>query len=542
MRKITRPMMKLPHATTLFSRHEERALKNQKRLKVNQLLAALLVFFLGSGVALGADLLLIDAAREQNVEAVQQLLSDGIDPNEKQPDGATALHWAVYQENADVLQSLIEAGADVNIVNRLGTSALFIAAKSGNADLIKRLLEAGANPNLALQLGETPLMSAARAGTAEGVRLLVAAGADVNASESSRQQTALMWATAQGHIDVVRALIEAGADLDARSKIRPMLMYTDATNGGAFDQGVTEQLGGYSPLLFAARQGEVEIAKLLLNAGANIEGVAGNNTSPLVVAAHSGHTALAKLLLEQGANPNTIGAGYTALHAAILRGDLETVEALLEKGAEPNVRLLKPHPVQRASEDWALKTPMVGATPYWIAASFREAEIMRVLADAGADPLLANNEQLSRPRSRPDRDSYMPAVVGGLLSTVQAAIRGDSTRQRYYVQPNPDPNGEEQLALAAVKEAADHGVNLNHTDFTGSTALHDAAARGLPNIVRELASRGADVNALNRRGQTPLDQAIAAAARPNFFGFNTSVPGPTAREVLEEFGAVRSQR
>ena len=132
-------------------------------------------------------------------------------------------------------------------------------------------------------------------------------------------------------------------------------------------------------------------------------------------------------------------------------------------------------------------------------------------------------------------------MIGGLETTLQAAIKGDSTRGRYYVQANPDPAGEEQLALAAVKAAADQGVNLNHTDFTESTALHDAAARTLPNIIRELAERGADINALNAREQTALDLAIIAENRPNFFGFETSIPGPAASEVLKGFAAVKSE-
>jgi hypothetical protein len=148
---------------------------------------------------------------------------------------------------------------------------------------------------------------------------------------------------------------------------------------------------------------------------------------------------------------------------------------------------------------------------------------------------------LSIPRNREDREFYTPKVVSGFESSVQAAIRGDSTRSRYYVQPNPDPAGEKQLALAAVIAAAEHGVDLNHRDFSESTALHDAAARKLPNIVRELAQRGADVNAINSRGRTPLDMAVAAESRDNFFDFNVSVPGPTASEVLKEFAAVRSE-
>ncbi len=484
---------------------------------------------------------LIEAARNQDSESVQALLNAGTNPNEQQTDGATALHWAVYLEDLEMVSVLIDAGANANAVNRLGASPLYVAAKSGHGELIKQLLDAGADPNLALQMHETPIMTAALSGSADGVRSLLAAGANINARESSRNQTALMWAANQGHVEVVKELVNAGADLEARSKIRPMLMFADATNGGAFDQGVMENLGGYSALLFAASQGYVEIAELLIGAGADINGRAGNGTSPLVVATHSGHSEFAQLLLDKGADPNSIDAGYTALHAAILRGDLETVEALLEHGADPDVRLQKANPVQRASEDWVLKTPLIGATPFWIAASFREAEIMQALINGNADPLLSNEEQWSRPRNREDRDSYEPQVVGGFSSPVQAAITGDSTRGRYYVQANPDPAGEEQLALAAVIVAADNGVNLNHKDFTESTAMHDAAARLLPNIIRELVNRGADVNALNGRGQTPLDLAILSESRPNFFGFDTSIPGPSASEILKEFGGVQSQ-
>ena len=404
-----------------------------KYLRKSRLALSLLVL-LATGATLpvytsAADL--IDVARTQDSAALQTLLDDGADPNERQPDGATALHWAVYRESRDMVDALLAVGADVNAVNRLGASPLYVAAKSGHGELIERLLDAGADPNHALQMNETPIMTASRSGTVAGVQALIAAGADVNARESSRNQTALMWAAAQGHVEVARLLIRAGAELEARSKVRPRLMYVDATNGGAFDQGAMENLGGYSALLFAARQGDVEMARLLLNAGADIDGLAGNGTSPLVVAAHSGHTALAIELLNRGADANSMGAGYTALHAAILRGDLDTVESLLDHGADPDQRLLKPTPVQRASEDWVLKTPLVGATPYWIAASFREADIMRALADGGADPLQTSQELWSRPRARADRDSYTPEVVGGFESAVQAAVKGDSTRQRF---------------------------------------------------------------------------------------------------------------
>lgn len=488
---------------------------------------------------------LIDATRKQDLESVRTLLADGADANAAQADGATALHWAAHRENSDLIAALIDAGADVNAANRLGATPLYIAARSGRSDLIQQLLAAGANPNVQLTEGETPIMSASRTGATEGVRDLIASGANVNVIETSRDQSALMWAAAQGHLGVVEELITAGADLEARSKVRPMLMFADATNGGAFDQGVTENLGGYSALLFAARNGHTNVAAALLAAGADIDGQAGNGTSPLVVATHSGHTELALLLLREGANPNSMGAGYTALHAAILRGDLVTTDALLNHGADPNTRLEKANPVQRASEDWALKSPLIGATPYWIAANFREPEIMRRLAQAGADPLLTNNEQYRRLRDRESRTNPPPPeVIGGFASAVHAAVRGDSTRQRFYVQANPDPVGEESLALEAVIVAAEHGVDLNATDFTGSAAIHDAAARNLATVVRELVARGADINLVNGGGRTALDLAEAAERRLGRGILAQETPeytGPTARQVLEELGAGRPQ-
>ncbi len=528
-------------AKTPLQGMDEPSRRGERRPAISRMLLLLVFLCAATGIARAADPSLIAAARYEDAAAVRQLLSDGVDPNTRQADGATALHWAVYRQDLDMLAALLEAGADVNSVNRLGASPLFIAAESGHAGMMQSLLAANANPNLTLQMGETPLMTAARSGSTTGVLALLAAGADVNAHENSRGQTALMWAAVQGHVEVARALLNAGADLEARSMVRSRLMFADATNGNAFDQGVMEQLGGFSPLLFAAQLGDVAMGRLLLGAEANIEGVAGNGVSPLVVAIHSGHTPFAQLLLEKGADANAIGAGYNALHAAVLRGDLAGVTSLLEHGADPNVRLQKANPVQRASEDWTFRTAHIGATPFWLAASFREAEIMRALAQAGADPLMSNEELWDRPRDRADRDSWTAVVVGGFESALQAAIRGSSSRDRYYVIAEADPVGEELLALAAVKVAVELGVNLNHTDFTKSTALHDAASRNLGTIVRELAMQGADINALNSRGQTPLDLAFAAESRTSFFGFDLSVSGPTARAVLEELGAMRSK-
>ena len=289
----------------------------------------------------GADLPLVEAVKSRDTDAVRTLLAEGVDVNAPQSDGATALHWAAYRDDVDTAALLIEAGANVNTANELGATPLWLAADNGSPTMIERLLDAGANPNVALPEGETPVMTASRTGNADVVRLLLAHGAALNVSEHSRGQTALMWAVAQGHHAVVATLLEHGADVAARSKARPRLMHADSTNASQYDQGVMWNRGGFTPLLFAARHGDIDSARLLLRAGAEVNDTAPTGASALVVAAHSGHGAFAATLLDEGADPNAAGAGYTALHSAILRGDRTLVEQLLNHGANPNARLEK---------------------------------------------------------------------------------------------------------------------------------------------------------------------------------------------------------
>ena len=480
---------------------------------------------------------LIEAARLQDSDAVSILIREGAAVDSRQADGSTALHWSVYRDDASMVEVLLLAGADVNIVNRLGASPLWLAAANGSADLIGRLLEAGANPNATLHAGETPLMAAARAGTVGGVRLLVAAGAALEAREQTREQTALMWAVAQGHHAVAKVLLAAGADVMARSKVRPRLVYADGTNGGVFDQGLVEQLGGFTPLLFAARHGDVESARVLLAGGASINDPAPNGASPLVVAMHSGHTRLVEFLLERGADPNAGGAGYTPLYAAVLRGDLDATRALLARGADPNTRLERGTPVRRASQDWTLRPEYVSATPFWLAAVYREPAIMRLLAEFGADPLLTTTEAWLSVRERAGGVGP-PQLVGGYVTPVMAAVRGASGRGRRFTVADPDPEAEERLALEAVTVAAELGVDVNAADETGTTALHGAASRNLVSIVRFLGARGAALDVKNREGRTPLDLATAASQRGRgVTGLGVDWSSPTAVDVLRELGA-----
>ena len=481
---------------------------------------------------------LIEAAKAQDTKSVRALLGEGADVNAVQPDGATALHWAAYRDDLDTADLLIGAGADVDAANELGATALWLAAGNGSATMVGHLLDAGAQPNASLPEGETPIMTASRTGNVDAVRLLLAAGADVNASEHSRGQTALMWAVAQGHQSVVRALIAHGADVAARSITRPRLMHADSTNASQYDQGVMWNRGGFTSLLFAARLGDLESARLLLDGGAGIDDPAPTGASPLVVAAHSGQGAVAGLLLERGADPNTAAAGYTALHAAILRGDRRLVEQLLERGADPGVRVERGTPIRRASQDWALSPSLVSATPYWLAAYFRDPYMMRDLVAAGADPRKTTLE-MWRPVFERAGGVGPPFVAGGFATPLMAAVRGTSTRNRFFLSGGSrrDPDIEERHALETVRVAVELGADIDATDWNGDAALHTAASRNYTTVIRLLAELGADLDVKNAAGRTPLALAkSAAAARAN-----RVVPGRDpagdAAELLRELGA-----
>ena len=231
------------------------------------------------------------AVRAGDVARVHTLLAAGADVNAPQGDGATALHWAAHRNDAETAALLIAAGADVDAANALGATPLWLAATNGSAPIVARLLEAGADPDVTLRMGETPLMAAARGGSRPVVELLLAHGADPNAAERERGQTALMWAAAQGHAGVVRRLARHGADVHARSRVWHQLENTAGNTNTSGNFRMAH--GGSTPLLFAARNGDVETARALLEAGADVNDAAAAGTSALVVAAHSGHGTLA---------------------------------------------------------------------------------------------------------------------------------------------------------------------------------------------------------------------------------------------------------
>ena len=459
----------------------------------------------GTGDLLAADdLRLVEAVRHEDAETVRALLDQQVDVNTPQPDGATALHWAAYLDDLETAVLLLEAGANANATNDYGVTPLWLACTNAAGAMVEQLVSAGANPNAALsESGATVLMNCARTGNADTVRTLSAHGADVNAKESSLEQTALMWAVSQRHPAVVEVLLEHGADVTARSRVtrevisralQGDLQYGLRLRMYGSDAEETQR-GGFTPLLFASRTGDVESARLLLKTGADVNDTAADRTSPLVMATYSGQGAIAEFLLENGANPNAAGAGYTALHTAVLTGNLDVVKALLAHGARPDAQITQGTRVTRNGQALEFGEHWLGATPFCLAAKFAETEMLRVLAANGADTQLAM------------RNGWTPLMVaagagwrhGRWDRRDRSSITDLATQVEMY---------DEHGTLEAVKLTVELGADVNAVDEEGSTALHAVVDKGFDTVVKFLVDQGANLHAKNRRGQTPLDRLL----------------------------------
>ena len=427
------------------------------------------------GVEAGAWPPLVDAARNTDRGALRALLEKNTDVNAADTDGSTALHWASYRDDLESADLLIHGGAEVNAATDLGVTPLWSASLNGSAVMVRRLLDAGANPNAALLLGETPLMTAARSGYPDIVELVLAENADVNA-RAARGQTALMWAVAQKHPDVVKVLLAHGANVQARSEVWSQVMAVQPHGYPDYYRAIPH--GGNTALMFAAGVGDLASAKLLVAAGADVNDANAWGVSATVLAAHSGYRELVEFLLEKGADPNMGGAGFTALHVAIMRRDEKMVSPLLVHGADPNTMLRTWTPRRRSSKDLHFSPELVGATPFWLAARFSQPGVMRLLVKHGADPLFVHRSVYvtgAKWRERKEATTALMAATG----------MGGGTA---WVHLAPDEH--ESLTLEAVKLAAELGIDINAASTDGRTVLVGAMALRYESVIKFLIEKG----------------------------------------------------
>jgi ankyrin repeat protein len=419
------------------------------------------------------------------------------DVNARLSDGGTALLWAVHEGDVAKAEALIRAGADVTIANDYGATPMMEAAAAGNTALIKMLLDAGADVESPNAEGQTALMAVARTGNVEAAKLLLKKRAKVDARENWGGQTALMWAAAQGHAEMVKLLIKHGADVNARATVHEWSRRVTA-EGRPKDMN----RGGLTPLLYAAREGHIEVAKALLAGGADIDLPEPDGATPLVIALMNLRWDFAKFLIEAGANVNDWDLyGQTPLYVAVDMNTLpiggrvdlpsedrtsgiEVIELLLKSGANPNAQLKLRPPYRNAVFDRnADEMLTTGATPLMRAAKAADIPAIELLLKHGALVDL------------PNKDGLTPLACAAGAGRSTGATRGRLAT--------------EEDIVATVQVLLKAGADVNAKTRSGETALHGAALRGWNNLVQVLVDAGAELDAPATALQlTPIDYAM----------------------------------
>jgi ankyrin repeat protein len=486
---------------------------------------------------------LADAAMQGDIRTVRELLKQKVDVNVSQGDGMTALHWAAFRDNLEMARLLVQAGASVKTATRIGgITPLFMACNNGSVEMIQLLLGAGADATAVNTVnGSTPLMAAATSGNAQAVTLLLDRGAQVNVKETGHGQTAIMFAAAFNRPAVVEILASKGADLNAMTPVEDLtsrpkydengnLIKPDpnaAVASGAA-RGTAAAMGGMTALLFAARDGQIDAAKALVKAGADLNLSSGaEHTSPLVMAFTNARFDVGKYLLDQGADPNIPNVyGLTALYAAIdaeyaphswapaaLTTNehvtlIEVVRDLLDRGADPNAKLVKKLWYRPTSHGREWIRPE-GSSPFWRAAMAADPEAMRLLVQRGANPRTPSDDG--------DTPVMMAAGVGWIPGN--------------FSQTAPDP----KAWLNAVKYCIEElGLEINTQDKLGYTALHGASWRANHEVIQYLVEKGARLDLANKKNEYVSDMANGVEVNP---GGDLPLEKPETVALLVKLGA-----
>jgi ankyrin repeat protein len=456
---------------------------------------------------------LADAAMHRDMAAVRSMLNQKADVNAPGADGTPALHWVVRVDDLEMARLLIQAGANAKMTDRYGVTPISLAASNGNAAMIKLLLDAGADANSVDPTGETTLMTAAKVGDLEAVRTLLDGGAKVDTTDPTFKQTALMVAVRENHPEVVALLVKRGANVNAQTRTgeTPGWILPNSVPGfghgiGIIRGGLPERgsryftPGGLTPLLYAARDGRLEAAKILLDAGADLEMMDPNGITPLLLAISNDQMSTAYFLIDKGAKINVSDwYGRTPLWTAVevrnMDEDnasfengidrepvLDLIKVLLEKGANSNARTKESIPIRRfmlrttGTLEWV---DFTGQTPFLRAAYAGDITVMRLLLKYGADPKIA--------------------TFGGTTPLMAAAGVNWVVDQTY-------DEGEKNL-FEAVKLCYDLGLSVNDANSMGITAVMGAANRGSDEILEWLVSKGARLDVKDNEGRTPLNWA-----------------------------------
>jgi uncharacterized protein len=449
-----------------------------------------------STVSAQADLRLVSALKNQNAAAARALIKQRADVNAPDVDGSTPLQWAAHWNDLITVKALLAANAKPNASNRYGVTPLHEAATIGSAPVVSALLRAGANANAIYGDGETALMLASRSGSLESVKLLLEAGAEVNAAETFRGQTALMLAATENHGPVVKALLAAGAQPNTRTVEYTFQKLTGGAGGIIHDR----PQGGITALMLAARQGALDAGAALVAGGADLAAEEPQyGFTALQTAIFNGHYAFAKLLIDKGAPVND-GSLYIVVEMRNLAkytnrpnpadsengvSHLDVAKLLLDKGANANAEYAKTVPPRQAQGNINVAP---GSTPLYRAVRAVDLASVKLLVDAGANPSLAI------------KDGSTPLMAAAGLG----APRGGDEE----VTEAGDRNDPVDVMKALVEK----GANVNAANDAGMTPMHYAVQRGVDRIIEYLASKGARFDTKNKQGRSPADLARGRTA------------------------------
>jgi ankyrin repeat protein len=451
---------------------------------------------------------LVRSAERGDHEGTLALLKAGANARETDADGTTALHWAAHFDDVELTKALLKAGADARAVNQYGATPMSSAAEIGSKDVLEALLKAGADVESPNPEGQTALMSVARTGKVEAARVLLKHRANPNATEQWGGQSALMWAAAQGQAEMIRVLIQGGAKVDLRATVHDWQRRVTA-EGRPKDMN----RGGFTALLYAARESCIPCAKELLDRGADINLGDPDGVTPLIIALSNIHWDMGRFLIERGADVNLWDFyGQTPLYAAVDMNTLpkgrrvelpavddttglDIITMLLDRGANPNAQLKLRLPWRQVPYD-RYTEPMlnIGVTPLIRATKAGDIPVIKLLLAHGALPNLPN--------------------FNGDTPLMAACAKG------WINSPSRGANYTEEQALEVYDLLRAAGADVNARTHFNETALHSAALRGWNKIVKKLIADGAELDVKDGNGLTPIDFAMGRIPK----GFNERNP------------------